>query len=243
MKTFRIVALGLAVALLAFAGTAFADTVKSGPQVGEELTTPFHPLNVNGKAAGKKHCLYCENGNAPVAMVFAREVSPGLTDLIKQLDQACERNRSSKMGSFVVFLNDDEGLNARLKKLATDNDLKRVVLSIDNPAGPKEYKVARDADVTVVLYTDRNVKANHSFKRGELTPARVAPVIADLKKTVLSIDNPAGPKGYNVSKDAGVTVVLYKNRNVKANMAYKPGSFTEKDVQSVVSALPTITKE
>jgi hypothetical protein len=61
MKTFRILALGLAAALLTSVVVAEETAkVKSGPQVGEELAGPFHPLNINGKAAGKKHCLYCE---------------------------------------------------------------------------------------------------------------------------------------------------------------------------------------
>jgi hypothetical protein len=45
----------LAVALLAV-GAPAADTPKSGPQVGQEIPGPFHPLNVTGAAAGKKAC-------------------------------------------------------------------------------------------------------------------------------------------------------------------------------------------
>jgi len=187
MKTLRILALGLATALMASIVVAEeGKTVKSGPQKGEELAGPFHPLNINGAKAGEKNCLYCENGSNPVAMVFARELTPSVKQLITKIDQCTTKNTDCKMGSFVVFCSDDEGLADQLKKFAKE---------------------------------------------------------ADLKKTVLSIDNPAGPKGYNVNKEAGVTVVLYKNRNVKANMAYQKGSFTEKDVQSVVSALPTITKD
>jgi len=54
MNLNRIVALGLAVALSVT--VAFAEdkpAVKSGPQVGEELAGPFHPLNVNGDKAGE----------------------------------------------------------------------------------------------------------------------------------------------------------------------------------------------
>src|SRR4051812_16537557 len=131
MKLNRMVALALAFAMVA--GTAVAQraaAVKSGPQAGEELAGPFHPLNVNGKQAGKKNCLYCENGNAPVAMIFAREPSENLTKLIKKLDEACVKNKSCQMGSFVVFLSDDEALAPKLKKIASDNNLKKVVLSI-----------------------------------------------------------------------------------------------------------------
>jgi hypothetical protein len=168
VKTYSIIALALVVLL--FAGVTYAEkpSVTSGPQVGEELAGPFHPLNVNGKSAGKKNCLYCENGSNPVAMVFARECSPELTKLIKKLDACCEKHTDAKMGSFVVFCSNAEGLEDKLKGVAKDADLKKVVLSIDNPAGPDKYNVSRDADVTVVLYTNRTVKANFAFKKGEL---------------------------------------------------------------------------
>jgi hypothetical protein len=46
----------LALALLT--GSVWAgDAPKSGPQVGDAVPSPFHPLNVTGKFAGKKQCL------------------------------------------------------------------------------------------------------------------------------------------------------------------------------------------
>ena len=37
---------------------AFADdALKSGPQTGENIPGAFHPTNVTGAQAGKKHCL------------------------------------------------------------------------------------------------------------------------------------------------------------------------------------------
>ena len=46
--------------------------------------------------------------------------------------------------------------------------MKKVILTIDQPDGPKAYKVAKDADVTVIFYNERKVEANHAFKKGEL---------------------------------------------------------------------------
>jgi hypothetical protein len=182
MKMHRIAAVGLSVALLT--GLVYAaGSIKSGPQVGEELAGPFHPLNVTGEKAGKKNCLYCQNGNSPVAMIFAREVTPELTKLIKKIDAATKKNSDYSMGSFVVFLSDKDGLADELKTLADKNSIKETILSIDdNPAGPRGYKVNKDADVTVVLYVKRNVKANHSFKKGELKDADIDTVCADISK-------------------------------------------------------------
>ena len=51
------------------------------------------------------------------------------------------------------------------------------MLSIDNPAGPKGYKVSRDADVTVVLYTQHTVKANYAFGKGELKDKDIEKIV------------------------------------------------------------------
>ena len=40
-----------------FASSALAAELKSGPQPGDKLPGPFHPLNVTGPFAGKKQCL------------------------------------------------------------------------------------------------------------------------------------------------------------------------------------------
>ncbi|MFN4259926.1 MAG: hypothetical protein ACK4RK_11590 [Gemmataceae bacterium] len=115
-------------------------------------------------------------------MIFAREISDPLTSLVKKIDAATADNSSCRMGSFVVFCSDDEDLEDKLKSLAAKEGLKDIVLSIDNPSGPPQYKVAKDADVTVVLYNKRKVAANYAFKKGELKEADIAKIVGDLKK-------------------------------------------------------------
>lgn len=182
MKLHHIVA-GLAVAFLAGAVYAEkAEKLKSGPQVDEKLAGPFHPLNVTGDNAGKKHCLYCENGDNPVAMIFAREATPAVANLIRKIDEATVKNKGCDMGSFVVFCSDEDGLEAKLKSLAAKGKLSKIVLSIDNPAGPKDYNVSKEADVTVVLYTDHTVKANFAFKKGQLSDKSIDAIVADISK-------------------------------------------------------------
>jgi hypothetical protein len=114
-------------------------------------------------------------------MIFAREINDGLTSLVKKLDEATAANKDCRMGSFVVFCSDEEGLQDKLKDLADKEKLKKVVLTIDNPAGPTAYKVAKDADITVVLYTEHKVKANYAFKKGQMTEKDVDTIISDLK--------------------------------------------------------------
>jgi hypothetical protein len=170
-------------ALLLLSGVASAaEPLKSGLQAGEKITTIFEPLNVTGPHAGEPYCLICENGLAPVAMLFAREVNEPLLALLGQLDAATAKNREQQLGSFVVFLSEQEGLKQQLESAAKKLGLKHLVLAMDAPAGPEGFNVAADADLTVVLYRDHDVKANHAFRKGELTAAASQKILADLPK-------------------------------------------------------------
>ena len=176
--------LALVASALLLTSVYAGGTLKSGPQVGQDVPGPFHPLNVTGEKAGKKNCLYCSNGGNPVAVVFAREATPAVAKLLKQLDEATVKNGKAEMGSYAVFCSDKDGLDKTLTKLATEQKLTKLILSIDNPAGPEKYGISKDADVTVVLYTEFQVKANHTFRKGELTDAAITKVVADVTKIV-----------------------------------------------------------
>jgi hypothetical protein len=186
MKIYRLAA--FAIVATAVAGTVLAsekgEKLVSGPQVDQKVPGPFHPLNVTGEKAGEKFCLYCCNGENPVAMIFAREPSRELATLIRKIDAATEKNKNHEMGSFVVFLSDREGLDKDLKDMAREAGLKKIVLAIDNPAGPEKYKVAKDADVTVVLYNEHVVKANYAFKKGQLKEKDIEKIVSDVGKIV-----------------------------------------------------------
>ena len=117
-------------------------------------------------------------------MIFAREISDSLTSLVKKIDAETAKNSKAKMGSFVVFLSDDEKLGDKLKDLAKRENLKNIVLTIDNPAGPDGYNVVKDADVTVVLYNQRKVAVNHAYKKGELNNKAIDQVVGEVSKIV-----------------------------------------------------------
>jgi hypothetical protein len=174
-------AFALAVSLTLL-GAAFAEPPKSGPQAGQKVPGPFRPLHATGPDVGEKVCLYCKNGPNPVAMIFAREVTPEVVSLVKQIDAATNSHQDVKMGSFVVFLNDSEGLTTELKQIAEKEKITQTILSVDSPTGPPIYKVAKDAEVTVVLYTHHTVRANHTFRKGEIDEKSIAAIVADIAK-------------------------------------------------------------
>jgi hypothetical protein len=115
-------------------------------------------------------------------MIFAREISAPLTSLVKQIDAATVANRKDKMGSFVVFLSDDPALEKKLKALAEQEKIKKTLLTLYEAAGPEDYHVAKEAEVTVVLYVENTVKANYAFRKGELQDKQIAQIVKDLSK-------------------------------------------------------------
>src|SRR6516225_10222327 len=112
-------------------------------------------------------------------MIFARKIDGNLTSLVKKIDQA---HQDKKICSFVCFLNDDEGFEAKVKAFAEKNGIKKCVLALDNVAGPDAYKVAKEAEVTVIYYNNRKVEVNHAYRKGEFDSKAVEVCVKDLSK-------------------------------------------------------------
>ncbi len=118
-------------------------------------------------------------------MIFAREISDPLTSLVKKIDKATQENSKARMGSFVVFVGAKEGMEDKIKDLAKKEGIKKTVLAtMSTASGPGKYKVAKDADVTVVLYVKHGVKANYAFKKGELKDKDIDKIVSDISKIV-----------------------------------------------------------
>jgi hypothetical protein len=106
-----------------------------------------------------------------------------LTSLVKKLDEATAKHADDELGSFIVVLSDDQEATAKkLKELARKDKIKRTILTVFDAAGPEDYNLAKEADVTVLLYVNREVKANFAFKKGDLTEKAVEKIVADLPK-------------------------------------------------------------
>jgi hypothetical protein len=107
-----------------------------------------------------------------------------LTGLVKQIDAAVKAHEDKKLAAFVVVLTDDADKTERqLKALAKDAKIEHCPLTLfEGTAGPADYKIAKDAEVTVLLWRDQTVKANHAFGKGQLTKDAIKKVIADANK-------------------------------------------------------------
>jgi hypothetical protein len=164
-------------------GIVHAGSIKSGPQVGEKVPGPFKPLNVTGPDAGQASCQYCKNGSRPVAVIFAKEITPEVARLLKSIDTATAQNKDHGMGSYLVMCSSDaDYMERHLKAVAEKLQIQNTVLSLYKSGGPDRYRLAPEADVTVLLYNHLTVKANHAFKKDELNSDALRAILTDLGK-------------------------------------------------------------
>ncbi|MBY0457489.1 MAG: hypothetical protein K2V38_09150 [Gemmataceae bacterium] len=176
-----------AAAVLVLGGVVAAADIKSGPQVGAKVPGAFHPYNVTGDDAGKTACLFCKAGDSPVVMVFGRTADDAmLHKLLAAVDAETVKHAKAEMYSFGIFQGDKATLEPQLKEAAKKAALKSLVLAIEDKEDPipEKYNLSKDADVTVILYVDRVVKANYSFAKGKLTDKDIEAVVKDVSKIV-----------------------------------------------------------
>jgi hypothetical protein len=116
-----------------------------------------------------------------VVCVFTRNTSEPLASLVKKIDAKIGENR--KLKSFVVVIpKKGEQPVDQVKKLASDAGVKHIPLTIgESPDGPPNYEVAKDADITVLMWSAGVIKVNHAYK-GELTDKDIREILADIPK-------------------------------------------------------------
>jgi hypothetical protein len=107
-------------------------------------------------------------------MIFAREISDPLTGLVKKVDAAAGELSGQNTDVFVIFCSDDATLEAKLKALVAREGLVNSAVSIAKPPGPAGFKIAKDADVTVLVFSNRVAQAVFTFKKDDITPKETA---------------------------------------------------------------------
>ncbi len=118
-------------------------------------------------------------------MVFARKTDDTLASLVKQIDQVVADNQDQKMASFVNFLGSDaDAIKNAVREFGTAHNIQNVALVVPvvHENGPDNMKIDPHADVTVVVYKDTTVVANHAFAAGELDETRIATILAEAKR-------------------------------------------------------------
>jgi len=118
----------------------------------------------------------------PVVLIYARTISPPLTSLVKQIDEATAKNTDLQMGSFVTFCTDEEGFNRIAKDLAKKEKIEHTAFTRMGRDGPRHHDIHPEAEITVLLYVGAVVKANHAFRKGEMKDGDIKAILDDLPK-------------------------------------------------------------
>jgi hypothetical protein len=178
-----VAAIGTIVAATVMTGTASAE-VTSGYQVGESVgamtVTKVTGNPLDGVADGKTLCYRCKMGSRPVVMVFARTADEKLGKLLKKLDEEIEEHASAKLTGFVNMLGTDaESLKKDAAEFVKLQGLERIAFVVpeDSANGPADYKIAPDADLTVVCFKGGKVTSNHALAKGQLSDEKIDAIV------------------------------------------------------------------
>ena len=185
MRTARFLTMAVVgiVAAAIGAGAALAE-VTSGQQVGESVgamtVTKVTGNPLDGVPDGKTLCYRCKMGSRPVVMVFARTADTGLAKLLKKLDEEIEEHQSAKLTGFVNMLGTDaESLKKETAEFVKLHGIERIAFVVpeESANGPTDYKIAPDADLTVVCFKAGKVQANHAFAKGQLSDEKIDAIV------------------------------------------------------------------
>ena len=173
-----------ALALLCVVGAAVAaDELKSGLPVGQRVPA-FNVRDITGPEKGKTLCYRCKYGAQPVVTIFTREMNDNVVELVKQIDSQVGSNKDKKMAAFVVLITDTpDSAEPKLEALATKEKIKNTPLTVvEGVTGPPNYKIAKDAEVTVMMWVESEVKVNQAFAKGKFDKKAAESLAAETKK-------------------------------------------------------------
>jgi hypothetical protein len=143
------------------------------------------------------------NGYGLVALIFAREVSDPLIGLVKAIDEHLDFSPADcsldgdRPGVHVIFCSDDPGLKERLDNLIAKEGIRHVVFSIskNKAQGPPRYRIAREAELTVVIYADQDrVVANYALDSVDLFADTRQEIVKSLSRILPRVLAPTSRK-------------------------------------------------
>jgi hypothetical protein len=145
---------------------------------------PYSAVISTGPQRGQSYCYICETADRPAVVIFARTLSDPLGKLVQQLDKAVADNKKSDLRAWVTFLNEDQiGSDAKVVDWGRNHAIRFIPLGVfEDTGGPPSYCLARDADVTVLLFVKQKVVANYAFRAGELSDDKTGEVVKALSR-------------------------------------------------------------
>lgn len=114
-----------------------------------------------------------------VALIFVHEVNDDLTSLVKIIDRQLQESprRGNKHGLHLVVCDDSPTVKQQLQDMIAREKLTQIVVSTHPAGGPTAYRVAREADLTVVVYGNQQVTANFALRQCDLGDPKAVDIL------------------------------------------------------------------
>lgn len=162
--------------------TLAKDPCVSGPQLGQR-PGPYSFLVASGPQRGQPTCYVCETDTKPGIIVFSRSTSANLAKLLTVIDQAVSDRPKGDLTAWMTVLGEKTITIDALGQWAKEQGFKTLPTGVfDDPVGPPSYKLATDADVTVLLFNNRKVTHNFAFYANELDDAAIKKITEAVNK-------------------------------------------------------------
>jgi hypothetical protein len=159
------------------------EACRSGLEPGQR-PGPYSAVISTGPQRGQSYCYVCETADRPAVVVFARTLSDPLGKLLSKLDKAKSDAKQADLRVWATFLRDDQpAFDAKVVAWERQLGLRSIPIGVfEDVTGPPSYRLAAEADVTVLLYVRRQVSANFAFRAGELSDKQIEEVLKTLPR-------------------------------------------------------------
>ena len=158
-------------------GEPFVSGVPVGSRPG-----PYTFIVSTGKDRGQLTCYICETADKPGIVIFARSPHDDLGKLVAALDRVIADPKNAPLRAWVTFLSADQAtMDSRVVDWGKKHAIKNIPLGVfEDPEGPPSYRLADEADVSIMLFVKQRVAANFAFRAGELSDTARQQVLAAL---------------------------------------------------------------
>ncbi len=118
---------------------------------------------------------------------MTRELSDNLASLAKQLDDEVAIYEEERLRFVIVLLTDEEEVGKEsLAAFEEENTLQNTSLTLHpSVAGPENYQISEDCEITVMMWVRKSVLVNHAFGTAEELDDEVAAAIVEDMSLIL----------------------------------------------------------
>jgi hypothetical protein len=164
---------------------ARADSCRSGLEPGQK-PGPYSAVICTGPERGQSYCYICETADKPAVVVFARNLNDCLANFVQRLDQAIADHKKADLRAWVTVLGADQStLDAEVVAWVQQHRIRSIPIGVfESTDGPPSYRLAADAEVTVLFFVKQKVVANFGYRAREMTDEQIERMMKMVPKIV-----------------------------------------------------------